>query len=83
MFVCYYVYVMDLSVGLMAAYIKFQYRDKTIILSYTILLCTEVPDWGIAVIVVGILALVALIFCLIGVCFACQSTKKTGGGRYM
>ncbi len=40
-----------------------------------------IPDWGIAVIVVGVLALVALFFCLIGVGFACQSNKKSGGSK--
>lgn len=31
------------------------------------------PDWAIAVIVVGVLALVAVVFCLIGLCFACHT----------
>ena len=50
------------------------------VLSPSSLPLTVIPDWGIAVIVVGVLALVALMFCLIGVCFACQSSKK-GEGR--
>ena len=39
-------------------------------------LSPSVPDWGIAVIVVGALLLVALIFCFLGLCFACQTSQS-------
>jgi hypothetical protein len=35
-----------------------------------------IPDWGIAVIVVGALLFVALIFCFLGLCFACQTSQS-------
>ena len=44
--------------------------------------CTvDVPDWGIAVVVVGVLALIALVFCFMGVAFACQNNRKSEGGE--
>ena len=36
----------------------------------------DFPDWAIAVIVVGVLAVVALVFCFIGICFACNTGKS-------
>ena len=39
-----------------------------------------IPDWAIAVIVVGVLAIVALAFCLMGVFFACHTSQRKGGG---
>ncbi|XP_064382756.1 receptor-type tyrosine-protein phosphatase F-like [Halichondria panicea] len=35
-----------------------------------------IENWQIAVIVVGGLAIVAMVFCLVGLCFACQSSKQ-------
>ena len=40
-----------------------------------------IPDWAIAVIVVGVLAIVALVFCFLGLCFACHTSNQKGGGK--
>ncbi len=37
-----------------------------------------IQNWQIAVIVVGGLAIVAMVFCLVGLCFACQNSKQKG-----
>ena len=34
------------------------------------------PDYAIAVIVIGALILLAVVFCGIGVCFACSNSKN-------
>ena len=43
-------------------------------------LSAGIADWVIAVIVVGVLAMVALVFCLMGVFFACHTSQSKGGG---
>lgn len=41
----------------------------------------SIPDWAIAVIVVGVLAIIALVFCFLGVCFACHTSNHKGEGK--
>ena len=38
-------------------------------------LAVAIPDYAIALIVVGLLIFLALIFCLGGICLACSNTK--------
>lgn len=47
-----------------------------ILMNHYIIHIISVPDWGIAVIVVGAILLVAFIFCFLGLCFACQTSQS-------
>lgn len=41
------------------------------------------PDYAIAVIVIGALILLAVVFCGIGVCFACSNSKNKDSKSHM
>ena len=41
------------------------------------------PDYAIAVIVIGALILLAVVFCGIGVCFACSNSKSKDSKSHM